>query len=194
MALTDLLAALERDAEQRIAADRAEATALADRISREAAEGLARRRADAVGREAARLEGLAGREVALATRDAEHAVLSSREHLLERVLELARKRIRAGPMPPEAGAVLVALVEDALGYAGGEAVEVRSTPALAPAVSRAFRGRDQVRVAPDPTVHAGSQLRTADGRLAVDASLEGRLAAREAEARIEILRLLERTP
>ncbi len=194
MALTDLLAALERDAEQRIASDHAAATAQAAEISRQAAERVARRREEAVGREAARLRAEAGRQLALATRDAEHAVLASRETLLARVLELARGRIRDRDSTAKADETLLALAAAALGYAGGAAVRLRSAPDLAKAAAAHFRKRAHLEIVPDPALESGSVVESTDGRLAIDATLEGRLAAREAEARIEILRLLERAP
>ncbi len=190
MALQDLLAALEREAEQRIAAEQAEAAAAAATLLRDAEARRVARREELLARERTRLETAAAREVALATRDAEHAVLTAREALVERVLALVREGLAREPLSAAEIAALAALAERALAHAGDRPAGVRATPALQPAVAARLSGRG-LSVAADAAVCAGSQVATADGHLVIDASLPGRLAAREAEARIHILASLE---
>lgn len=186
MALQDLLAALEREAEQRIATEQAEAVATAEALLREAEALRVARRDDGLARQRARLEAAAAREVALATRDAEHAVLTAREALVERVLALVRESLAGEPLDPGETAALVTLAERAVAHAGDRPVRLRATPALHPALAARLRERGLV-VEADPSVCAGTLVATTDGRVLIDASLPGRLAAREADARIHIL-------
>ncbi|MBK9693166.1 MAG: hypothetical protein IPO73_15995 [Gemmatimonadetes bacterium] len=190
MALQDLLAALEREAEQRISAEQAEAAAAAAALTRDAEALRVARRDDALARERSRLETTAARDVALATREAEHAVLTAREALVERVLGLVREGLAREALSPAEVAALARLAERALDHAGDRPALVRTTSALRQAVADRCAARG-VPVEVDAALHAGSQVGTADGRVLIDASLPGRLVAREAEARIHIVASLE---
>ncbi len=193
MALQDLLAALEREAEQRIAAEQAEAAAAAAVLTRDAEALRVARREERLAQERARLETAAAREVALATRDAEHAVLTAREALVDRVLALVREGLAREPLGAAEAAALGLLAERALAHAGDRPASLRATPSLQPALAARFLARG-LPVEADPAICAGSHVATADGRVVIDASLPGRLAAREAEARIHILASLEPAP
>lgn len=190
MALQDLLAALEREAEQRIAAEQAEAATAAAALLRDAEARRVAHREDRLARERARLEAAAAREVALATRDAEHAVLTAREALVERVLVLVREGLARDPLSAAEAAALATLAERALAHAGDRPAGVRATPSLQPVLAARWLGRG-LAVEADEAVSAGSQVATTDGRVVIDASLPGRLTAREADARIHILASLE---
>lgn len=191
MPLPDLLAALEREAEDRMARDRAAALAEADQITTEARERLTRRQELELARATARLRAEAERQHSQASRAAEQAVLTSREALLARVLALGRERLLA--REPGAGErqAVRALLGDALRYLDGGAVEVRASPTLLDLVRGALADRPDHAVTAEPAVAAGGIVRGEGGRVTVDASLGGRLAARELEARIVILKLLE---
>lgn len=191
MPLPDLLAALEREAEDRMARDRAAALAEADRITTEARERLTRRQELELARATARLRAEAEREQSQASRAAEQAVLTSREALLARVLALGRERLLA--REPGAGErqAVTALLGDALRYLDGGPVAVQASPTLLDLVRGALTDRPDHAVTAEPSVPAGGIVRGEGGRVTVDASLGGRLAARELEARIVILKLLE---
>ncbi len=188
MALDDLLAALERETSERIAAEGATARAEAERLLAGAEERVARRRAEALARERDHLERAFGGEIAGAAREAERAVLLAREALLARVLDRVRERLAAEPPSP---ARIGGLVLQALGYAGTVPVEVRVTPELVAALSASLGSRLNGALRPDPAVCGGALLRTTDARLEVDASLAGLLRTRESEARMRILAALE---
>ena len=191
MPLPDLLAALEREAEDRMARDRAAALAEADRITTEARERLTRRQELELARATARLRAEAEREHSQASRAAEQAVFTSREALLARVLALGRERLLV--REPGAGErqAVTALLGDALRYLDGGPVAVQASPTLLDLVRGALTDRPDHAVTAEPSVAAGGIVRGEGGRVTVDASLGGRLAARELEARIVILKLLE---
>jgi vacuolar-type H+-ATPase subunit E/Vma4 len=187
MALAELLAALEREAEARLAGELATATAEAAAIAGTARARLEQRRVEELAHAMARHRAEAEQQWSHASRAAERSVLASREALLERVLTRVRQRL-SDPQPlGEADAALTAMVMDAMAYAGSEPVEIRAAPGLCERITRAVGTRPGLTVRPDPTVGAGSIVTTQDGRLTVDASLAGRLTALEAEARILIL-------
>lgn len=191
MPLPDLLAALEREAEDRMSRDRTAALAEADRIAAETRERHTRRQELALARATARLRAEAERQHAQASRAAEQAVLTSREALLLRVLTLGRERLLAREPGPAERHAVTTLLGDALRYLDGGPVEVRASPSLLELVRGALEARPDHAVTAEPSVAAGGILRGEGGRVTVDASLGGRLAAREFEARIVILRLLE---
>ncbi len=188
MALPELLAALEREAETRIAGELEAAKAEAAAITAAAGARLTRRREDALGRATTLLRAESEQRWALASRAAERSVLASREGMLERVLTRVRERLSTATVAQAAGALLQGLLQDALAYTGSEPADIRTAPQASARVAQALDGRPGVTVVPDRTVGSGSIVATSDGRLTVDASMAGRLAAREAEARIYILR------
>ncbi len=189
MALTDLLASLEHDARARLAEARAAAEAEAARLRAEAAETAARRRAEVTATTRASLAQESGHAVALATQRVQHAVLASRERAAQRVLSTARAQCREPP-PPELHATLVALAQAGLRYLERGRAIARGDPALLTALGTAVNGTHDLTLTPDPSVGAGLHLASADGRTCVDASLLGRLAHREDEARAYLVRRL----
>lgn len=191
MALLELLAALEREAGDRIARDRAAALAEAERITTEARARLTRRQEEELARATAGLQAEAERSHAQASRAAEQEVLTSRDALLERVLALGRERLQTrAPAATDRGAI-TALLTDALGYLDGGPLEVHASPALLELFRGTLDGRPDHTLTAAPAVIAGGIIQGESGRVTVDASLGGRLAARGLEARIVILKLLE---
>jgi len=192
MSLAGLISALEQDAEARIAAElelaRAEAAAVGD----ESARRLAALRERATGDTRARLEQHRHRELAIARRDARGSVMASRAKAIGRV----RERLHALALAPEeaaAPAVLERLAMAALGYVEGEPAVVRGAPALLEQLRPHLPDGAAVRLAGDTAVPAGAVVATEDGRVTVDATLAGWIAAREAEVRLLIARALEET-
>ncbi len=189
MALADLLATLEHDALARLAEARAAAEAEAARLRAEAAETAARRRAEVTATTRATLAQESGHAVALATQRVQHTVLASRERAVQRVLAAARAQCREPP-PPDLHPTLVALARAGLRYLEQGRAVARGDPALLAALRAAVDGTHDLVLAPDPSVGAGIHLASADGRARVDASLLGRLAHREDEARAFLVRRL----
>ena len=184
-------AALRLPASEAITARLTSARALALLGSGRAGDQEVASQAVELARATARLRAEAEREQSQASRAAEQAVLTSREALLAQVLALGRERLLA--REPGAGErqAVTALLGDALRYLDGGPVAVQASPTLLDLVRGALTERPVHAVTAEPSVPAGGIVRGEGGRVTVDASLGGRLAARELEARIVILKLLE---
>jgi vacuolar-type H+-ATPase subunit E/Vma4 len=194
MALEHLLDELTRRAETEIAAVRdaaaREAATLAGTAERLIAE---RRRATLDGRERT-LRDDAERAVAAAARDARLAELEARDRLVTRVLARAAERLPAAA----AGAVfrrqLPLRIAAARGCLGEGAGRLRCTPALADGCRRAAADHSELAVTADPAVPAGFVLESADGRVAIDGTLDGALARDRAALALVVMRAAEPPP
>lgn len=187
MALTELIARLERDAEVRIAEltarTEAEAQALRDEASRAtqchrddelAARRLVRRarfdRALAEARQRSRADRLA----------AQHA-------LLAKVFERARAQIPATAESAAYTDVLPTHLLEALRYVEGLRVVVRCAPAFTERLKTAVAGRDDVAFFEDPTLPPGLTVSTPDETVFIDDTLATRLSRLEPRLRVELL-------
>ena len=188
MALDDLLAAVEREAERKIAARLAEAWTDAARVAAGSSEHLARRRAEAEAARRAELRATAVREVEASRRAARRTVLEARERLLERVFRAARERLPEAVRGKAYAAALADEVAEVLSYFGAELVVLRCPPALEPQIRKITSGRSGVTVAADPGLTTGLTAESADGALAVESTLEGRLGRMRPALAIEVLR------
>lgn len=186
MALDDLLAAVEREAERKIAARLAEAWTEAARVSAGSAEHLARRRAAAEAARRAELRAAATREVEESRRAARRTVLEARERLLDRVFRAARERLPSAVQGEVYAASLADEVAEVLSYFGTEPVVLRCPPILESRV-RELAGAG-VTVRPDPGLTTGLAAESADGTLAVESTLQGRLGRLRPVLAIEVLR------
>ena len=190
MPLEHLLAALERNATAQTARFLAEARAEAERITAADAAAIDRRRGETLG--AREREHRAALEAALSTarRAARREVLEARERLLERVFAVARAKLAEALGQSAYRAALPGRVAAALACIG-EADATLSCPAsLAAGLREAVSGNGRVTVRVDPAVGSGFRLRTTDGAVEVDDTLETRLEARRPELAREALRQL----
>lgn len=188
MALDDLLAAVEREAERKIAARLAEGWTEAARLATGSAEHLARRRAEAEAARRAELRAIATREVEESRRAASRTVLEARERLLDRVFRIAHERLPAAAGSEAYAASLADEVAEVLSYFDGEPVVLRCPPALEARVREIAHGRSSVTVQPDSRLTTGLAAESADGTLAVESTLSGRLGRMRPALAIEVLR------
>ena len=187
MALDDLLAAVEREAERKIATRLAGAWTDAARVAAGSAEHLARRRAEAEAARRAELRAAATREVEASRRAARRMVLEARERLLDRVFRAALQRLPSAVEGQAYAAALAAEVAEVLSYFGAEPVVLRCPPALETRV-RELAGRPEVTVRADPGLTTGLAAESADGALMVESTLQGRLGRLRPALAIEVLR------
>ncbi|HEY4591487.1 MAG TPA: V-type ATP synthase subunit E [Thermoanaerobaculia bacterium] len=188
MALDDLLAAVEREAERKIAARLAEAWTESARVAAGSAGHLARRRAEAAAARRAELRATATREVEESRRAARRTVLEARERLLDRVFRAARERLPAAMKGEAYAAALADEVAEVLSYFGAELVVLRCPPALEPQIRKLTSGFSGVTVAADPGLATGLAAESGDGELTVESTLDGRLGRMRPALAIEVLR------
>jgi vacuolar-type H+-ATPase subunit E/Vma4 len=191
MALAELVLALEREAEARITAVRAEAAAQVEQLQAEAQARLARRRsADLVDREA-ELQAVATGRLDTVRREGTLRSLTARASALEAIRTRARSLLAA--TAPEAG-MQRGLERDfaaALECLGTPEAVVGCRAAWTPALNAARAGRSGVRLEEREALGPGMVVHSADGRIEVDATLDGRLARLWPELAIELLREME---
>jgi vacuolar-type H+-ATPase subunit E/Vma4 len=191
MALPELVLALERDAQDRLTAVRAEAVAEADRMRTEASRELARRRATDLAARAAELKAAAAGAIDAARRDAALRSLAARAGALETILARARAMLAA--TVPDAGkeAGIRRNVDAALEYLGSTGAVVRCRPAWAPALRVALAGRANVRLEQSDSVGAGMVVLAGDGGVEIDATIDSRLTRLWPGLAIELMREAE---
>lgn len=191
MPLGDLLRSLtERtDAEITSLLDtaRAAAAALRQNLDRRRAE----RSAGTVEEHTRRLQGELERAVAEAVRAERGAELQARARARDRVFAAARRRLPAAGAAPAYRASVPARLTAALAATGEEPVELRCAPDLQSILEPLVRGRAGLRIVADPAAGAGFLLRTADGRVEVDETLERRLGADADALSLVAVRALE---
>lgn len=182
-----LLAALEREAAQQVAALRAGAEAEAARITQEADAHLAHRKQDALGAREAELRGAAETAVGAARGTARRLMLEARERFLGRVFDSARAMFPAALASEAFQTALPRHVAEALRPLSGEPTVIRCPAALGDAVRRAAAGREGVTVESDPQARAGITAETPEHAILVDNSLEARLERLRPRLAIDVL-------
>jgi len=188
VALDELLAALTRDAQAE--ADRVLTTARAEAASIAAASEteVDRRRANVLDTRMAELEQDVERALSEARLAARREVLEARERLLDRVFAAVKEGL-AGALdhPRFREGLPQRLAEGLSAFGPAETVVVAAPPRLAATVKRLLDGRASLEK--DPAI-LGVCLRSADGAVRVDATLDARLDTRRRELARAALRQL----
>ena len=194
MSLDNLLAALERDATAQAERLVVQARAEADRLIAAADAAIARRRDEVLdGRERAQRGALEG-VLSAARRAARRDVLEARDRLLDRVFTAARAELPRALAQPAYRATLAPRVAAALACVGDAEASFRCPAPLAKDLRAAAAADGRITVCVDPAAGSGFRLRTADGTLEVDDTLESRLEARRPRLARDALRRLEVEP
>ncbi len=149
MALDRLLAALERETDERAAAVVRAAEEDAARIRASAAAECRRQRERRLAASEQQLRAESRQAIAAARHGAESRVLAARAEALERVMELARQRLPELLASTASRERVAAAVGDAIDCAGEAAVLVRASPGLVAALGERFAGRRGVRIEAD---------------------------------------------
>jgi vacuolar-type H+-ATPase subunit E/Vma4 len=192
VALEELLRTLETEASARIEEVRSRGGAEAERVRRDSEADLSRRGQAMVEASAIELRRAAAREVAEARHEATRRVLLAREATLARIRERVRERLAGRVTDTALLPLLHRDLEQALGYAGENAV-VQAAGALLDGLKSALDGRPGVTFVPAVPARAGLVLRSTDGRLTVDATLESRLLQAWPRLSVTLIRRLEAT-
>lgn len=186
MALDQLLAALERDAQAE--ADRILAEARSDAAAREARTEalLAERRSRLLDEREAQREAELEGELAAARLTARRHALAARETVLDRVFAAAQGACAAAASDPAYHATLVPRLERALAcFAPGSRLTISASPPLVPEITRWSDRPADTAVIADPQLGTGFRIAGADGSLEVLDTLEASLIA----GRISLARL-----
>jgi len=194
MALAELLRTLEEDAAARREALLARARADAERLRAESGADLARRRAAALAAREAELRVTAARATEVARRQAARRWLESRSATLERIRRRAETRLAERASDP---AWLPSLARDvvlALEYVGSAPTVIEAPVPLLEYLRGTIAGLAQVTLEAAGDGRRGLLVRTADGSLTVDATLESRLARAWPRLAIDLAARLEALP
>lgn len=187
MALSDLIARLEQDAQTQVHAIReaaaAEVLAIEATGHREVADATVRH----VEHEAVRRQRVRQRELGLARRAARARELAARRELLDRVLARARTLIPEVAASAAYRDALPSHLVEALSYLQGARPRVRCQAAFATIVQSAIANHAGAYVVIDETVGPGVVLDIDDGKVVVDNTLAARLARVETRLAIELL-------
>lgn len=176
MALDQLLAALEREAqrtaEHLLAAARAEADQLAASTERE----ISRRRDMAANLAGSEQRAVLEQAVSAAARAARRDTLIARERLLARVFDALRAALPAAIAQASYRATLPARVATAFAcFDDGEPTVFHCPASLVAPMQSIVAGRTDTSIQPSPDDGSGFRLATADGTIEVDDTLESRL-------------------
>lgn len=194
MALEHLLDALEREARSQAQERLGDARRAADALLEEGRERLARERIERLGALEAALRGLTRTRVLDARRAALRKVLEARQGMFDRILRDALRRLPEAQRTRVFQDSLPGVIAEALGFVGAEPAIVFCPAALGDEVRRSLGDRPGVTVRIEPGTETGVRVETADGRLIVDCTLEGRLEQLRPHLLIQVLRELEDGP
>ena len=191
MALRELVLALERDAQARIAAVCAEAVAAADQVRAEASMQLARRRSIDLATRAAELNAVAAGAVDIARREAAVRSLTARAEALGAILARARALLATTVPDVKLQAGIQRDAVAAMEYLGPTAAVLRCHPAWIPALRPVFARRSDIRLEESEKVGVGMIVLATDGHVEIDATVESRLTRLWPGLAIELLRRIE---
>jgi vacuolar-type H+-ATPase subunit E/Vma4 len=187
MPLLDLIAALEREAEQRAATIRREAEVEARDIVAAAETRTAAKQQQEVSAYEAELEASAHNELTVARRAARAQWLVARSELLARVHAAVRAQLDTVLNSPAYRAHLAVQLERAWRYVEGPA-QIRCTPSIAPIIRVHAAARADTTVAPDADVGHGFCIRA--GAQEVSSTLEDAVEMNWPKLSIKVMRTL----
>lgn len=190
MALAELIAALERGAEEEVWRIREEADAELARLGEEVRTRLDARRARELARLQERLRGETELRLSAARLQGRRHVLAARDGMLDRVLEATRACLPEALVDPRHLRTLPAALERALGFLPDGGV-VLCSPEIVGVVRESLGGFADVEVRPGLDAGAGFIAASADESVSVDGTLEARLAGTWPEFAIHIGGLVE---
>ncbi|MGE0440464.1 MAG: V-type ATP synthase subunit E [Gemmatimonadales bacterium] len=187
MALAELLARLESEAQTEAARIASDAAARAREIADAGSARLERERRAATERLHRTREDAVRRGLAAAERSARERRLTARAAAVDRILAAARGTLQSVPAERYA-ALIPELVADTVRYLEGRAAVLTCPADAAPRVAALAAGAT---VESPPGALPGILGRTADGRVTVDNTLAARLDRRQADLAIALAARLE---
>lgn len=191
MALADLIARLERDAQGQVEAIAQRAEEEVRAIEAETARGLAEATAQALAARRAELQATLQAELGQARRRSRADHLAARHALVVRILTRARALIDEAAATARYRDALPAHFESALSYLEGLDVRVRCAAATEPLL-RPLAAQRGVALQVDPTLGPGFVAETRDGSVTIDNTLAARLGRIEPRLAIDLLAEVDR--
>lgn len=188
MAINDLIARLEHDADTQVEAIARAADAEVVSIGAAAERALAARAERSLASERAIRRARFARELADRRRAARAIELAATHAAIERVFARALALLPAVSRSAAWTVVWPALMRDALSYFGGAACRVRCAPDMAGSIRPALGAGAAVEVVEDPDVGPGAIMDALDGSVTVDATLAALLRQRGPRLSIGLLR------
>lgn len=195
MALSDLIARLERDAEARVQALREKAAAEVAALEAEAARASQVQREHELSSRRAVRRARFEQELADARQRARADRVRAEHTLLSRIFTRARALVPEVGRGPDFAAALRRHLAEALHYVEGVRVVVRCAPEVAPVLVPVLTQRGDAALVEDATLGPGLVVTAADDSVVVDQTLAARLARLEPRLGVELLNTLrpERT-
>lgn len=187
MALPDLIARLERDAEARIAELMARTEAEAETLLAEASRATQTHRDEELTARRLVRRARLDRELSEARHRARADRLNAQHALLTTIFDRARVLIPAIAASAAYAEVLPTHLLDALRYVEGLRVIVRCAPAFTERLKTVLAGRDDVAIVEEPQLAAGLTVSTPDETVFIDDTLVQRLSRLEPRLRVELL-------
>jgi vacuolar-type H+-ATPase subunit E/Vma4 len=191
MALDQLLAALERDAQGTAGTVLAGARTDADALRAEAEARITRRREALVAGRKSELDAATREAVARARRTTTEATLAARQRFLDRVFAAARDHLARAVDDDQFRAQLPGYLSDARAFIGDGPCSVRCRPELAALIRSHLGPDDRWTIQEDPAAGTGVRLIAGDGSVEIDNTLEARLARLRPRLSLEIMRAFE---
>lgn len=184
MALSDLIARLERDAQARLDDVARRTREEIEQIEAQAGRASAQRRDAELAARRTRRQAALDRELAAARAKARGEVLRARQTLIDRIFERARALLPTRATAPEVREAIAGRVSRSLSYLGG-AARGRCSAELTGALTR-----PGVAWEADAKVPAGALLEALDGSVTIDLTLERALESGRAELAIGLAKEL----
>lgn len=188
--MEELIAELERKADERAEAILEDAHEKAERIRAEAEREAERLESEHLGEREREWRGEAARRLADVREEGTRTELVARADLLDRIFERAEESLPDAARSETYRETLPERLRAAAAFLEGVAAEAACAPALAEAVREAVEPLEGIRVEPDPTVPPGFLLRAAYDGAVVDATLTDALGRHRPELSIEVLERL----
>lgn len=192
MALADLIARLEQDADSQVQAIRHQAEADVRAIEVADAEALAAATAQHLDRSRARRRAALQRELAVARRAARTRELEARHALLARILDRARGLLVEAASSDAYREALAGHLAEALSYLEGLPCRIRCAPICEPVLRPLVAGHHGVALEIDQTLGPGLIAETPDGTVVVDNTLGARLSRIERRLAVELMGEVDR--
>jgi vacuolar-type H+-ATPase subunit E/Vma4 len=189
MALPDLIARLEKEAQNRIDAIERDADAEVRAIEVATRQAVAEITARHLEQESANRRAVHAHALAAARRQARARELEAEHAQIARILQRARELLPAVAASSTYRDALPAHLGDALSFLEGLPARVRCPASLAPLLQAAVR-HAQVEVVIDEQIGPGLIAEASGGAIVVDNTLAARLAQAETRLTIELSRAL----
>jgi vacuolar-type H+-ATPase subunit E/Vma4 len=187
MALDDLIARLEQDADAQVAAIARTADEEVAAIAAAADEALSIRAREALAAARAARQADYAHALAEHRRQLRAVELHERHRVLDRVFARARELLDGREQRDAWDGLWPAVAAEALSYVAGQPCRMRAAPAVLGTLGAIMRREDAVEIVADQQIGTGLVVETIDGSVRIDATIETSLARRREALSIGLL-------